>query len=81
MEYENATQKILMYVELILQTAKQFQHEQFYSAVFGLKIIGHRHPDNNLESHCTYRLLDLFLWLHLKFHGYLTDTTAGKISV
>jgi hypothetical protein len=27
-------------------------HKQFYFVVFGLKIVGHGNPDNNLESLC-----------------------------
>jgi hypothetical protein len=53
MEYVSAIQKVSLFVESILQNAKQLQHVQFYSLVFGLKIIGHGNPDNNLESHCT----------------------------
>jgi hypothetical protein len=51
-KYEILTQKVLLSVESIMQNAKQLQHAQFYVIVFGLKIIGHGNPDNNLESHC-----------------------------
>jgi hypothetical protein len=50
-EYESVTQEVLLPVESILQNAKQLQRAQFYFVVSGLKIIGHRNPDNNLESH------------------------------
>jgi hypothetical protein len=50
MENESVTQKVLLIIESILQNAKQLQHSQFYFVVSGLEIIGHGHPDNNLES-------------------------------
>jgi hypothetical protein len=44
MEYEGATQEILLSVESTLQNAKQLQRVQFYIVVSGLKIIGHGKP-------------------------------------
>jgi hypothetical protein len=32
-------------------------HEQLYFIICGLKTIGHRNPDNNLESHYMYSKL------------------------
>jgi hypothetical protein len=51
-EYENVTQKVLLFIESILQDAKKLQHARLYFVVSVLKIIGHGNPDNNIESHC-----------------------------
>jgi hypothetical protein len=59
MEYESVTQKVLLFVESVLQNSKQLQLARlsyfvssFYFAVSGLKIVGHGNADNNLESLC-----------------------------
>jgi hypothetical protein len=59
MVYESVIQKVLLFIESILQNAKQFQHAQFYFVVSGLKIIGQGNNDNNLESHCTFQYIKL----------------------
>jgi hypothetical protein len=53
MECESVTQEVLLRVDSILQNAKQIERPQFF--FFGLEIIGHGNPDNNLESPCTIR--------------------------
>jgi Uri superfamily endonuclease len=50
-EYENVTQKVLLFIESILHNAKQLEHERLYFAVSRLKIIGHGNSDDKLESH------------------------------
>jgi hypothetical protein len=57
MEYESVTNKVLLFVELILYNTKQFQHFHLYFVVCGLKIIGHGIPDNNLKSHRTLKFV------------------------
>jgi hypothetical protein len=42
-------------MESILQNAKQLEHAQFNSVVFGLKIKSQENPDNNLESYSTLK--------------------------
>jgi hypothetical protein len=63
MEYESATQIVLLYVESILQNAKQLQCARLSwqvrcpsGVVSGLRIIGYGNPENNLESLCIYKL-------------------------
>jgi hypothetical protein len=58
-EYESVTQKLLLFIDSMLQNAKQFHYstpfifrKQFSFVLSGLKIIGHGESDNNLESNC-----------------------------
>jgi hypothetical protein len=51
-EYESATQRVLLFIEPILQTAEQLQHARIHFVVSGLKIIGHENPDDNLQTYC-----------------------------
>jgi hypothetical protein len=44
-QYENVTQKVLLFIDQMLQNAKQLQRAQFY-------FTGHGNQDNNLESPC-----------------------------
>jgi hypothetical protein len=48
MEYESATQKVLLSAESILHNVKQLQHAKFI--LFPVWKLGHGNPDNNLES-------------------------------
>jgi hypothetical protein len=50
MEYENVTQNVLLFIESILQNAKQLQH----AASFFFRFENYRphKSDNNLQSHC-----------------------------
>jgi hypothetical protein len=58
-EFESATQKVLLLVETMCRMLKNFNmraffaRKQFYFVIFSLKITGHGNPDNNLETHCT----------------------------
>jgi hypothetical protein len=70
-EYESVTQNVLLAVESILHNAKQLQHAQFYLIVFGLKIMGHGNPDNNLES--------LYIYLWCGFELITTVTVQNTI--
>jgi hypothetical protein len=56
-EYETETQKVLLFIELMLHNTKQLQNEYFFLLLllFDLKIIGHGNPDNNIKSHCKVR--------------------------
>jgi hypothetical protein len=47
--------------------------KQFYFIVFGLKIVGHGIPDNNLESHCT---LVIFHICYFRFHNEWTPSQS-----
>jgi hypothetical protein len=53
-EYESVIQNVLLPIELIFQNAKQLQHARPSWHIRGLKIIGHKTPDNNLESLCIF---------------------------
>jgi hypothetical protein len=54
MECESVNQKVLLSLESILQNVFSYSLSSFYFVVSGLKIIGHRNADSNLESHCIY---------------------------
>jgi hypothetical protein len=51
-EYESVTQTVLLFIDSILQNAKQLKHGQFYFIFSGLIIVGQGNPDNTLESLC-----------------------------
>jgi hypothetical protein len=51
-ECESVNRKGLLLIESILQNSKQLQQSQFYFVISGLKMTGHRNPDDNLELHC-----------------------------
>jgi hypothetical protein len=51
-EYKIIAQKVLVFIESILEIAKQLQNVCLYFVVSGLKITGHGNSDNNLELLC-----------------------------
>jgi hypothetical protein len=53
------SQKHLLTIETILQDANKFQHGQFYFLPC-LKMIGHGHPENNLELHCIIKNMEMY---------------------
>jgi hypothetical protein len=54
MEYENVSQKVLLLLESTFWITIFIFRKQYYFVFPGLNIIGHRNPDNNLESLYTF---------------------------